>query len=414
MKVLIAGCGGQGAGAAGHLIKENDVEEIICADVDINRAKKLADRLKQINKGIEISAKQVDFSKPEDLAKAAKGVNVVLNTCFPAVNVPILQASIQAGAHYVDCGSFPFETIVVPRGQTIHGLLDFNDQAEAAGVTALTCMGVSPGFTDITTHHIVNQLDTVDRVILRWFDKLDATEPVATWWAAGIMGEWFGPPAPIAWEKGKIIHLDLLKDSEEYEFPDPIGKGTIYAATLHEELATIPIFMPKVTGKSVNYVKLSGGLCMGDMPTKDVWVEVIRRAVVKTPIVEKVGTDIVDLFAKELIQPGDFKEACDKGIVKDNVLAGSIEVTGTKDGKLIRHTITGIISLKEAQKRISWSSPMSYIVGLSAALAVLRLGRNQIKRKGVGCAWWIDNPEEFLDECKQKGVVAYEKVETWS
>ena len=134
---------------------------------------------------------------------------------------------------------------------------------------------------------------------------------------------------------------------------------------------------------------------------------------VKTPVVEKAGTNLVELFAKEFIQPGDFKEACDKGIVKDGVLAGSIEVTGIKDGRQVRHTVTGIVTLKEAQKRVSWSSPMSYIVGLSAALAVLRLGRGQIKRKGVGCAWWIDKPEEFLEECKQRGVVAIERVETW-
>ena len=412
MKVLIAGCGGQGAGAAGHLVKEKDVEGIVCADADISRARRLADQLEQLNKGVEISVEQVDFSRPEDLAKAAKGVNTVFNACFPVVNVPILKACIEVGAHYVDVASFPIEAAVIPREQTMDGLLDFDDQAKAAGITALTNLGVAPGFTDIATHYIVDRLDTVDRVMLRWFDRLDATELVATWWAAGIMGEWFDPPYPIAWEKGKILELDLLKDAEEYEFPEPVGKGTIYTATFHPELATIPMFMPEVTGKSVNYVELKGGHQIGDWTMKDVWIEIIRRAVVKTPVVEKAGTNLVELFAKEFIQPGDFKEACDKGIVKDGVLAGSIEVTGTKDGRQVRHTVTGIVTLKEAQKRVPWSSPMSYIVGLSAALAVLRLGRGQIKRKGVGCAWWIDNPEEFLEECKQRGVVAIERVET--
>lgn len=377
--------------------------------MDISRANRLAGRLKDLKTGIEVSTEQVDFSKPEDLARAAKGVDVVFNACFPKVNVPILKACIAVGAHYVDAASFPFVPGGTPREETMDALLDFDDKAKAAGVTAISNMGVAPGFTDCATHHIVNQLDTVDRVMLRWFDKLDATDLVATWWAAGIMEEWFGPPNSIAWENGQLKVLDLLETGEEYEFPEPVGKGLIYSATFHPELDTIPRFMPKITGKSLNYVELKGGHQIGKWTVKDVWIEAIRRATARTPVVEK-GTNLVELFAKEFIQPGDFKEACDKGIVKDGVLAGAIEVTGTKDGQQVRQTFTGIVTMKEAQKRIPWTSPMSYIVGMSASIAVLMLGRGEIKEKGVGCAWWID-PEKFLGECKRRGVIAIEKIE---
>lgn len=410
MKILIAGCGGQGGSAGGHLTKEKDVEQIICADADTNRAKRLADRLKQVNKGIDVSTAQVDFNKPDDLAKAAKGVDAVFNACFPKVNVPILKACIAAGAHYVDVASFPYLPEGTPREETMDALLDLDSEAKAAGITAISNMGVAPGFTDCATHHIVNQLDTADRVILRWFDRLDATDLVATWWAAGIMEEWFGPPNSIAWDKGEAKILDLLETGEEYEFPEPVGKGLIYSATFHPELATIPMFMPKVTGKSVNYVELKGGHQIGKWTVKEVWIEAIRRAVSKSPNVEKVN--LLDFFAKEFIQPGDFKEACDKGIVKDGIVTGAIEVTGTKAGKKVRQTFTGIVTLETAQKNIQWTSPMSYIVGMSASIALLMLGRGEVKEKGVGCAWWID-PEKFLSECQRRGAVAVEKVETW-
>ena len=410
MKVLIAGCGGQGGSAGGHLVKEKDVEQIVCTDMDMSRAKRLADRLKGLNKRIEISTEKVDFSKPEDLARVAKGVDVVFNACFPKVNVPILKACIDVGAHYVDAASLPFVPKGTPREETMDALVDFDDKAKAAGVTAISNMGVAPGFTDCATHHIVNQLDTVDRVMLRWFDRLDATDLVATWWAKGIMEEWFGPPNSIAWDKGQVRILDLLETGEEYEFPPPVGKGRIYSATFHPELDTIPRFMPKVTGKSLNYVELKGGHQIGKWEMKDVWIEAIRRATSKSPYVEKA--DLLELYAKEFIQPGDFKEACDKGIVKDGVVTGAIEVTGVKAGKKVCHTLTGIVTLKEAQKHIAWTSPMSYIVGMSAAIAVLMLGRGEIKEKGVGCAWWID-PEKFLKECQRGGAIAVEKVETW-
>ena len=410
MKVLIAGCGGQGSSAAGQLAKEKDVEQIICTDMDISRAKRLEDRLKGLKTGVKVSTEQVDFKKPKDLARAAKGVDVVFNACFPAVNVPILKACMEAEAHYVDVASFPYTAKTIPKEQTMDGLLEFDGQVKTAGLTAITNMGVAPGFTDIATQYIAKQLDTVDRVMLRWFDKLDATDLIATWWAAGIMGEWFDPPHPIAWDRGKVIELDLLKDAEEYEFPPPVGKGTIYTATFHPELATISKFMPEAIGKSVNYIELKGAHQIGDWTMKDVWIEAIRRAAVKTPVVDK-PTNLVELFAKEFISPGDFREAYDKGIVKNGSLAGAIELTGTKDGQKIRHTVTGIVTLEIAQKNIPWSSPMSYIVGMSAAIAILWLGRGKIKKRGTGCAWWIEDPEGFLEECKRRGVIAYEKIE---
>ena len=115
MKILIAGCGGQGSSAGGQLAKEKDVERIICTDMDISRAKRLADRIKGLKTGVEVSAEQVDFSKPEDLAGVAKGVDVVFNACFPEVNVPILKACLDVGAHYVDVASFPSTAATIPK-----------------------------------------------------------------------------------------------------------------------------------------------------------------------------------------------------------------------------------------------------------------------------------------------------------
>ncbi len=46
MKILLAGCGGQGSSAGGHLAKEKDVERIVCTDMDISRARRLVCSIK--------------------------------------------------------------------------------------------------------------------------------------------------------------------------------------------------------------------------------------------------------------------------------------------------------------------------------------------------------------------------------
>jgi saccharopine dehydrogenase (NAD+, L-lysine-forming) len=393
------------------LAKEKDVERIVCTDADISRAEKLADRIKGLKTGVKVSAEQVDLSKLGDLARVAKGVDVVYNAAFPAVNVPILEACLDVGAHYIDLAAFPFKLPGVPEGETIEDLLAFDDKVKAAGLTAISELGAAPGFTDIATHYIADQLDTVDRVMLRWFEKLDATDIVATWWAAGIMGEWFSPPYPIAWDNGKVIEIDLLKGAEEYEFPAPVGKGTVYTATFHPELFTISKYLPEVTGKPpVKYIELKGGTSTNEMTMKDIWIEAIRRAAARTPVVEK-ATNLVELFAKEFIQPGDFKEAYDKGIVKDGCICVSVEVDGLKDGNQVRHTIYGISTLSEAVKHVPWANHTSYITAISGVIVSLMLGRGEIKKKGVGCAWLLEQPKALLNKIRDGGIQILEKIE---
>lgn len=410
MKIFVAGCGAQGSSVGGQLAREKDVERIVCADMDISRAMRLADRVKSLNTGVEVSAEQVNLSKSEDLARLAKGVDVIFNAAFPAANIPILKACLEVGAHYIDLASFPFKLPGVPEGEAMEDLLAFDDKVKAAGLTAITNLGVAPGFSDLATHYIADQLDTVDTVMLRWFEKLDATDLVATWWAAGIMGEWFSPPYPIAWDNGKVIEIDLLKGSEEYEFPAPVGKGTIYTATFHPELFTISKYLPEVTGKPpVKYIELKGGTSTNEMTMKDIWIEAIRRAAVRTPDVEKAN--LVELFAAEFIQPPDFKEAYDKGIVKDGCICVSVEVNGLKDGKQVRHTMYAISTLSETVKHVPWANHTSYLTAISGAIASLMLGRGEIERKGVGCAWLIEEPEAFLKKIGKGGIQILEKIE---
>ena len=408
MKILIAGCGGQGSCSAGLLAQEKDVEQIICADKDINRAKKLAERLVPLYPELKVRAIEIDFSNQQDISHVARDVDVVLNTGFPDVNVPTLKACLESSAHYVDLASWPFNLEGVPEEVTMDALLAFNDEAKAQGITAITNAGCSPGFTDILVHHIANQMDAVDKVVIRYVDRLEANDLVFVSWGFANLAAYLASPL-LVWDNGKLIEKGLLESSEEYQFPEPVGRACVYTVTF-PELATITRYLPEVTGKSVKYVEQKGALETTDMSMKDIWVDALNRVCKKMPNIEK--GNLIELMAAEFIQPSDFESACKAGIVSDEIMAVAVEVTGKKNSQTLCRTITGMVTLKEAQKHVPWTNALSYFTALNATVTVLMIGRRSLKRPGVGTTWHISEPAEYLKEVERRGVRIIEKTES--
>lgn len=407
MRILIAGSGAQGGCSAGVLAKEKDVEQLICADKDINRAKKLVDRLIYLHPQLKIDAAHVDFSKYEDTLPIARSVDVVLNTSYPDVNVPILKACLESGAHYIDLASFPFKPSGVPEAVTMDALLALDNEAKSKGIVAITNAGCSPGFTDVVVHHIVNQFDMVDRVLVRYIDRLNATDLVFVSGAVINLSVYLASSL-LTWDNGKLIEKGLLESCEEYEFPEPVGKGLLFTVTF-PELQTITKYLPEVTGKSVKYVEMKGAFEISNWTMKDIWIEALRRLCIKSPYIK--DGNIIELLAEEFIQPSDFKEACDKGIVRDEVIAVAVEVTGLKNGKQARQTITGMVTLEEAQKHVPWTNALSYFTSMNGSAVALMVARGQLRKPGVGSMWYIDEPGRYLEEVKRRGVRIVEKLE---
>ena len=412
MKVLVLGCGGVGVGAAGQFANEKDVEKIICGDADPKRAGQLSEWVKELNPKVETSAVQVDASSQGNVASAAQGVDLIYNATVPECNVPILKACIEEGASYIDLAAFP-PIPDVPEDLTIGGLMKLDDQAKAAGITAISEMGAAPGYMDIATHHMVNQLDKATKVRLKWFDRVDTSELATSWWPLGITGEFFGAPYPIVWENGEFKEVDLIRSAENYDFPEPVGNGTVYTATFHPELWLIPNLLPDGKGKSITYVDLMGGMVNGDREMKDVWIEQIRRQTIKPSFDREIksGDDMIEAFASSFIQPADYKDAYDKGIIKDACCCCSAEVTGEKDGKSVRHTMYAVVTLNEARKRVPFCNQVGYFVALTGTMAAMMIYRGEIEQKGVLTGDMLEQPYEFLKNLEPKGIQLTEKIE---
>jgi saccharopine dehydrogenase-like NADP-dependent oxidoreductase len=97
-----------------------------------------------------------------------KQYDMVVNTVGPffRFGVPILKAAIEAQCKYVDICDDPEPTLE---------MLKLNEQAKAAGVTALIGTGASPGIANMLAVRAARELDTVDSIITGW--NIDASHP---------------------------------------------------------------------------------------------------------------------------------------------------------------------------------------------------------------------------------------------
>ena len=181
----------------------------------------------------------LDARDPAALVRELKGWGCVINSAWYDLNVPITQAAIEAGIHYVDLGGLYHQTL---------RQLKLDKKAKDAGVTCVLGIGSTPGTMNVMGAYGAGKLDRIQKVLLRSSGAVvsggEAGKFVPPYAIRTIFDE-FSMEAPIL-RNGKIRFVPALSGLERSEFVAPVGVVEGYY-TIHSELAT----MPQNLGKGV-------------------------------------------------------------------------------------------------------------------------------------------------------------------
>jgi saccharopine dehydrogenase (NAD+, L-lysine-forming) len=181
----------------------------------------------------------VDARDSSSLVRELKRWDCVIHSSWYDLNVPVMEAAIEAGVHYCDLGGLYHQTL---------RQLKLNARARDAGVTCVLGIGSTPGTMNVMGAYGASKLDKVHKVLLRSSGAVvsggEAGRFVAPYAIRTIFDE-FSMEAPIL-RKGKIRFVPALSGFERSEFMPPVGVVEGYY-TIHSELAT----MPKTIGKGV-------------------------------------------------------------------------------------------------------------------------------------------------------------------
>ncbi|MCR9162176.1 MAG: saccharopine dehydrogenase family protein [Nannocystaceae bacterium] len=240
-KVLIIGAGGVG-GVVTHKCAQNpDVfGEILLASRTKSRCDAIADSVKSLT-GRDIETAAVDADDvPQTVALLEKyRPELVINVALPYQDLPIMDACLEAGVHYLDTANYE------PRDEAkfeYKWQWAYRERFEKAGLMALLGSGFDPGVTNVFCAHARDNLfDSIETIDILDCNGGDHGHPFATN---------FNPEINIReitqkgkyWERGEWKEIEAMSQSMDFDFPE-VGVRKAFLL-YHEELESLVQHVP--------------------------------------------------------------------------------------------------------------------------------------------------------------------------
>jgi len=371
---ILGGCGVVGSIAAQTLVASGVFSEVAIADVDIARTRRAAESL-----GLkESAALEFDAASPESIESAIHGSSVVLNCVGPFYQYgpPILKAVIDSGIDYVD---------VCDDLDATEKLLEMDEDARRAGISALIGMGSSPGVANLLVRFCADSM-------------LDQVEAVDIYHAHG--GEQVEGPAVVKHRihsmkmdipmflDGAFTSVRLFEQSgraleEAVDFRD-VGIYNVYAYP-HPETITLPRYL-----KGVRRVT-NLGLVLPPAYA-EIIKETVRLGLTDEDPVEVQGQNVVPLeFAVAFILSRR-QALMAEAALKEPMWCLRIVVSGRKDGEKSAY----IFSMS------SRGQGMGEGTGIPAALGAILMATGKVEAKGVNPPESCVAPLDFLELARDR------------
>jgi lysine 6-dehydrogenase len=371
---VIGGAGGMGRVTVADLACSQGVEEARVVDLDRERARELADVL----------GDPVTVAAADDRRTAIEGVDAVVNAASHRLNVPVMEACLEAGAHYTDLGGL------------FHFALAQYELDEAfgeRGLAAAISVGSAPGLTNMLAAACCERLDAVDSIeIADAFipgREPSPTDPYVPPYAAATLIDEFTEPAAVFLD-GELRMVPADSGARVYDFPEA-SVECVY--TIHSEPATLP---RSYAAKGIRNVEWRLGL-----PALDVqrFRSFIAAGLTSREPIDVAGDEVVprDVLASVLMRQARTVDPPDdpEGIEWFRVI-----VTGARGGRP-----ASLVAEMRVGEREEWEAGAGAMVtGTPPSVAAQLLCRGERLRDGVGGPEAMLPVGTFFAELARRGL----------
>ncbi|MBU2512358.1 saccharopine dehydrogenase NADP-binding domain-containing protein [bacterium] len=375
--IVLGGCGAVGSNAVKTLVNTDTFSEVVIGDYNIKKAKQMAGEL-----GTKASARRFDALDAQSCRDVIGDCDLVLNCVGPFYSTvkTILTAAIEAGINYVDICDDPDVTLEI---------LEMDEAAKKAGITALIGMGASPGITNLLAKLAADDfLDETDTI------NIFHTHGGEPFEGEGVIGHRFhcmsiDIPMFLDGELKTVKYFeeDGIALRQTFDFP-LIGKDIPLYPYPHPEQLTLPryIKVKNVTNKGsvlpIEYYQLTSEVCRLGLTSKDP-IEVKGQKVVPYDF----ALSFIINERERILKETGFGAQCG---------AMSIVVKGEKNGKALEYRI----------HTYSSSQALGEGTGIPAAVGAIMMQQGKVVGKGVippeGCI----KPLEFIEVYRPLAEIA--------
>jgi len=375
LRVLLLGVGAVGEVIARHIAGE---AKISLSVADVNEAR--LQRIKRTIRDVKIRVEKITTSDFKGLEELIKQHDLLLNAATPSLNLTLMNLCLKNDVNYIDLAS-----------DNIEEQLSLHRKFMKKGLLALICLGEDPGLSNIYARYAADRLEKVHEIRIRdgEFSKSRKYPLVALFSPQVFFDELLSPA--YVYQNGRYLKLPPFSAHEVYEFPNPIGRMTVYAME-HEEIFTLPKFI----GKGPRYVDFK--LALSDELIKA--VKLLKRiGLLKTRKIRVKGAKVApkDLFFALIPQPSDVSKYI------EGYASLVVDVQGEVNNRPVTYTIYTLMSHKEAFKMFK-ANATAYLTGTVPAVITTLIAKQEIEEKGVQVPEQLE-PEPIIEMVAEKKII---------
>jgi lysine 6-dehydrogenase len=381
---VVLGAGRQGTAAAYDLACWGDAGRILLADVDLNSARRSAERVSTLVGSKLVEAQQVDVTNQTALAQVLSGADAVLSAVPYYYNLEITRAALGAGAHLNDLGG---NTDIVRQQHS------FDDQARSAGISIIPDCGQVPGMGATLMVYAMGLLDQVTDVYM-WDGGLpQQPRPpfyyLLTFNIAGLTNEYAEPA--IFLRNGVITTVEPMTELESVDFP-PVGRLEAFVAgggtstmpwTYQGKLRTLQNLTLRYPG---HHAQLRAFWDLGLWSLEP--IQVGEQTIIPRDVFHA-------LYLSKVTYPLD----------RDVVLI-RVKAVGQKDGKPAQ----ALVELVDYYDEKTGFKAMERSTGWSAAIVTAMMARGQTPRGAGGVESFVP-AQPFVSELQRRGFQVSERIQ---
>jgi lysine 6-dehydrogenase len=375
MKMLVLGAGRMGLGAAWDFAEQGDVEEVTVADIDVTKAREVAQRV-----GPKARPVHLDVSDRAGVVGLMRGHGAALSCVVYRLNEHLASCAIEAGTNFCDLGG---------NNDVVAAELAMDAEARAAGINVIPDCGLAPGMVAVLVAHGARRFETLDEIHIRVGGLPQNPRPPLDYQMVfsveGLINEYVERARVI--RDGKIVEIDSMTELESLEFPPPFG--TMEAFQTSGGTSTLPeTFLGRVRELDYKTIRYPGHC--------EKFRTMIDLGLCSSEPVETGGVRIAPrrLFGELLVRTLPHDEP-------DVVL---VRVSFAGGGKRLRYDI---IDRYDPETGLS---AMMRTTAFPAAIVALMMARGEIETKGALPQERCVPPERFMKELAARKI---EVIETW-
>lgn len=392
-KVLIIGAGGVGSVVAHKCAMVPEVfSEILLASRTKSKCDKIAAEIKEMH-GRDILTARIDADQVAETVQLIKDFQpaLVINVALPYQDLPIMDACLEAGVHYLDTANYEPKDVAKFEYKWQWA---YHDRFKEAGLLAVLGCGFDPGVTNIFTAYA--QKHHFDQ--MHYLDIVDCN--------AGSHGKAFAtnfnPEINIReitqkgkfWENGQWHEIDPLSVHKPIHYPE-IGPKESYLL-FHEELESLVKHFP--TLKRARF-----------------WMTFSEQYITHLRVLENVGmtsiqpiryqgVDIVPLEFLKAVLP----EPSSLGENYSGQTSIGCQIKGIKDGQPKTYYVYNNCDHAACYREVR-AQAVSYTTGVPAMIGAMMMLKGEWSGKGVFNVEQF-NPDPFMEQLNIHGLPWVEKV----